>query len=62
MSSSLSNGYLDDVIAYPEQIGFSRKHLHHISFDKLSNYFGLYYLNTIFVEYLSKNRDMINTL
>ena len=37
-----------------------------VSFVKFSNYFGIYYLiwnlNTIFVEYLSKNRDMISTL
>ena len=40
--------------------------LENVSFVKLSNYFGIYYLiwnlNTIFVEYLSKNRDMISAL
>ena len=40
--------------------------LENVSFVKFSNYFGIFYLiwnlNTIFVEYLSKNQDMISTL
>ena len=40
--------------------------LENVSFVKFSNYFGIYYLtwnlNTIFVEYLSKNRDISSTL
>ena len=39
--------------------------LENIFFDKLSNYFGYHYLiwslNSVFVEYLSKNGDMIST-
>ena len=40
--------------------------LENVSFVKFSNYFGIHYLiwnlNTTFVKYLSKNRDMISTL
>ena len=40
--------------------------LENLSFVKFSNYFGIYYLiwdlNTIFVEYVIKNRDIISTL
>ena len=40
--------------------------LGNVSFVKFSNYFGVHYLiwnlNTTFVKYLSKNRDMISTL
>ena len=40
--------------------------LENVSFVKFSNYFGIHYLiwnlNTIFVKYLSKNRDMISAL
>ena len=40
--------------------------LENVFFVKLSNYFGIHYLiwnlNTTFVKYLSKNRDMISTL
>ena len=40
--------------------------LENLSFVKFSNYFGIHYLiwnlNTVFVKYLSKNRDMISTL
>ena len=40
--------------------------LENVSFVKFSKYFGIHYLiwnlNTTFVKYLSKNRDMISTL
>ena len=40
--------------------------LENVFFVKFSNYFGISYLiwnlNTIFMEYLGKNRDMISTL
>ena len=45
---------------------YSSPKLENISFVKFSNYFGIYYLicnlNIIFVEYLSKNWDMISIL
>ena len=40
--------------------------LENVSFAKFSSYFGIHYLiwnlNTTFVKYLSKNRDIISTL